>query len=136
MISLVGTLSVYGEALEADFAEVYGLDLAETLAQGRWAKVKRLITQLPAASRFVINVSRGAPDDGKAPDLTWWHRTDRLLATIIDQLTIANWQRSGGKKKPELLTDPPPPPTKPRVKLDQEKVRAHLRAIGPQKAAS
>ena len=76
---------------------------------GAYGRVIRLLQQLPETSRLAqVNADR-APDhvrQSAGMDTTTWSLGDQLLATISDQLSIANWQRSGGKgKKPELLTD-------------------------------
>ncbi len=77
---------------------------------GAYGRVIRLLQQLPETSRLAqVNADR-APDHVRQTagmDTSTWSLGDQLLATISDQLSIANWQRSGGKgKKPQLLTDP------------------------------
>lgn len=107
MIGLVGLLGTYGDAIEADFQQFYGLWLWAELGSGRmpWTRAQRLVSGLPDDSRFVRSVAGKAPSRRGSPDITDWPRQERLLASIIDELAIANWQRSNGKgKRPELLT--------------------------------
>lgn len=136
MIGLVASLQAHGDDLEADFQETYGLRLWRELAHGRFARVHRLTLRLPDSSRWVSAVSAAAPPSSAGPvDISGWPRTDRLIATVIDELAIANWQRGGGKaKKPELLTATR---KKRRDKVDlarfsQRDIRAYLSKVGPQ----
>ena len=137
MIRLVQTLRGFGDCIEADFQIIYGLPLWQVLAGGEWARVHRLILQLGDDSKYAVAAARLAPAGGKGgpgPDISEWERTDRLLASVVDELAIANWQRSGGKgKKPVLLTAP----KRKRVRNDlsafkQSDVIAALKARGPQ----
>lgn len=107
MIGLVGLLQQHGDAIEADFQQFYGTNLWRDLGTGRlrWPRLQRLVTGLPDDSRFVRRLSGSAPGRRGTPDIGDWPRQERLLASIIDELAIANWQRSGGKgKRPDLLT--------------------------------
>ncbi len=133
MIRLVAALRLHGEAIEADFQEVYHLELGQLAASGKWARINRLVQQLPEESRYVVAASREYTTSGGIPDISNWRRSHQLMATIIDELTIANWQRSGQKKKPRLMTEARKRVHNPRpLGLDQEKVRAYLKLVGPQ----
>lgn len=79
------------------------------LAEAGLGRIWRLIQHLPDDARFYAAVAEDSPDAARAaPDVATWPRTDRLLASVVDELAIANWQRAGGKKnkRPELLTAP------------------------------
>lgn len=106
-----------------------------------WRRFGVLVDQLPAESRFALELVAQAPANTDPPDLTRWANSDRLLALIADQLTIANWQRAGGKQtKPTLLTAG----TRHRARRatntaatrDQVWLRNHLARIGPPEGAT
>lgn len=108
------------------------------MAQGEWARVDRLVDGLGESSRYITALSLTLPSAGKGqkPDVEGWARTDRLLATIIDELAVANWQRGGGKsKKPDLMTTQKRRRRRERNDLshfDQAAVKARLSSMGPQ----
>jgi hypothetical protein len=109
MIGLSDLLRRYGEAIEADFQQYYRIDLFREAGRSiPWARIRRLVRSLPDDSRFVSAVAGDTPSGagkGALPDVSGWPRRDRLLASIIDELAIANWQRGQGKgKRPDLLT--------------------------------
>lgn len=110
MIGLVALLRRYGDEIEADFQQFYGIDVWRELARHRlsFARVDRLIRGLPDDARLSRRIAEATPPSkGATVDVGGWPRTDRLLASIVDELAIANWQRAHGKgKRPDLLTAP------------------------------
>lgn len=42
--------------------------------------------------------SGSALDRARRPDETWWGLTEQLLASVVDQLRVANWQRTDAKR--------------------------------------
>ena len=91
-------LTNHGDALEADFQRVYGIDLVD-LYRGNLTPRK--------AQVLAFNLPPGA--------LTWqemgsdnaWTVTDHLLADAVDALNGANFQRGGGKgEKPKPVPRP------------------------------
>lgn len=138
MIGLSDLLRRYGEAIEADFQQYYGIDLWRSVGRTiPWARVRRLVRSLPDDSRFVSAVAGDTPSGvgrGALPDVTGWPRRDRLLASIIDELAIANWQRGQGKgKRPQLLTAARKPQPRrlheARERVDPEVMMRRLAAI-------
>ncbi len=135
MIGLVSMLSKHGDAIEADFQQYYGLDIAAIAQEGRFKRLLRLLRHLPPESRIAALQADSAVATGELPDVASWGRTDQLLAQVHDQLAIANWQRAGGKKKPVLLTDAKNKPrrkSKAAQNFGQQAVLDALTEIGPQ----
>jgi hypothetical protein len=82
-------LEKYGDEIEADFQQYYGLDLLDFYRGDlKPAKTYRLVCALPVESRFARKVGGPRAD---------WQTDQYLLADIRDQLAAANWQRGGGK---------------------------------------
>jgi hypothetical protein len=109
MIGLIDALRVWGGVIEADLQAEYAVSLWHLAASGQWRRIDRLISELSEDSRYLTQLAATLPDPpkraGVTPDIELWGRTDRLLASVIDELAVANWQRAGGKaKKPPLLT--------------------------------
>lgn len=138
MIGLSDLLRRYGEAIEADFQQYYGIDLFRVAGRTvPWARIRRLVRSLPDESRFVSAVAGDTPSGagkGALPDVGGWPRRDRLLASIIDELAIANWQRGQGKgKRPQLLTAARKPQPRrlheAREQVDPEVMMRRLAAI-------
>jgi hypothetical protein len=66
------------------------------------------------------------------PDTSRWTLTEQLLASIIDVLMLANWQRGGGKgNKPPLMTERAPDAVRTQVFSDDQ-IRQILTSQGPQ----
>lgn len=91
----------HGDALEADFQRWYGLDFGD-LYRG---------TMTPRrAAALALNLPPGAVTWLEADLAAAWNIGEHLLAATVDQLAIANWQRTKdgqkGHKKPKPLTRP------------------------------
>jgi len=101
-MQLGSILAHHGEAVEADFQQFYGLRLGEC----GFSRMSRLLRQLPDEARLWRRLADQQPRAAGTPDVSGWSLSDQLLATIVDELAIANWQRGGGKKqhRPSLLT--------------------------------
>lgn len=82
-------LREHGGAVEADLQRVYNVDLRSLLfPRTQWRRLAALT-------------------DGMYGDGARWGPTEHLLATTVDTLRGANWQRSGGKgKRPKPIERP------------------------------
>lgn len=89
----------YGDGLEADFQEIYHLNLGELLRQWQFRRVLNLIHQLPQACRFhaavandeehvelILAAQEGQPDKKSGPPLAEWGSQNEQLASIYDAL--------------------------------------------------
>jgi hypothetical protein len=94
-----------------------------------------LLHGLPNDSMFKILFSqRETEEKDKSSSLNAtiadWPVQDQLLATIVDLLSLANYQRGGGKgSKPKLLTAGPRKSARPAEGVD---VRQLLDRLAPQ----
>jgi hypothetical protein len=89
-----------------------------------------IVTHLPRESALVRDIYG---------DALMWDINNQLLAAIADQLAIANWQRSGGKKSERPKPIPRPGIEKPKqyggeaVSIEEMaerlKKRRHLSAV-------
>lgn len=91
-----------------------------------------LVEQLPKTSRTLTALSRDHPGDPNQPiDIDAMSTSEQLLALIHDVLSVANWQRSGGKGKPTMIVPKRPRgKIRPKVEVPEAYVRARLRALG------
>jgi len=99
MNRLVFYLERYGNALEADFQERYGLNLGELWRRGAYRRLLNLVEQLPQASRFAGAVANdpehvaaileatGDQPAETSPDMAEWTAQAELLAEIRDLTT-------------------------------------------------
>lgn len=94
------------EAVEADLLRYYQLDLLADLAGPRlsWRRLGVLIRQLPREAA----TTRAAAGEAAA-----WGDAEHLLASIVDVLNAANWQRSGKQNAPRPKPLPRPGVKKP-----------------------
>lgn len=97
--SLLRLLSDHGEAVEADLARFYHLRLADlTCGLLTWRRLGVLVRHLP---------TDGALARALHGEAVRWSTADHLMATTVDLLASANWQRGGGKgKRPRRLPRP------------------------------
>ena len=102
-----------------------------------WRRFGVLLSNLPKGSVFVaklaVRVAKEAPKGEPDPfqSIDDWDLSDQLLAHVVDQLAIANWQRGAGKGgKPHLLTAGPTKSGKVDSRVD---ARAILAKIGPRR---
>lgn len=131
MTRLGALLERYGPALRADFAEVYGADLAELLAARRFRHVLDLVDELPRTSRLAalqqtdIGLVEALPDSAleasQAPELdpralSEWTLTNELLAAVFDTLQQLTAITARAKKSPK-------PMPRPRTALQVERAR-------------
>lgn len=117
-----------GALLEADLLRFYGVDL-RGLVTGElsWRRLKSLVAGLPRQAAVV----RAALDDGAD-----WGVTDHLMASVVDLLSSANWQRGGGKgARPKPVTRPGGRTKGNRLgrpsPMTPDEVRAHLDSFKP-----
>jgi len=78
------------------------VDLAATLGTSAlsWRRFGVLLRNMPDGSALALDMHG---------ESATWGVTDHLLATVIDLLNGANWQRGGGKgQKPAPFTRPKP----------------------------
>lgn len=115
----------YGEAIEADFQETYGLPLAPGILY-TWRRFRVLVRGLQEGSRFVRLAAKNTPKGDV--DTSEWGRTDQLLAIVADLLVVSNWQRTGSKEEPSFLflRDKDAPV---KVAVPDEDVRERLRRM-------
>lgn len=104
-------LSRHRDAVEADLLRYYRVDLADLYRGG--LSIRRLyvlMTNAPADSAYRRSVL-GA-------DEAAWGVTEHLLATVVDALQVANWQRSKDGARGRGAPKPIPRPTdapRPRI---------------------
>lgn len=95
---LYRVLRDHGEALEADLQRVYGVDLRDFVSGTlSWRRLNVLC-------------------QGMYGETARWGPTENLLASTVDALRGANWQRAGGKgRRPTLVHRPGRNPGKRRI---------------------
>lgn len=135
LTQLVFYLERYGDALEADFQQVYGLNLGKLWRSRQHSRMLRLIHQLPQASRFNAEVAND-PEHVQAiveategqqtayhPPMSEWHIENEQLATVADLLqnVIQAIVASNGAKPPKMK-----PMARPRSEFDAARERAKL----------
>lgn len=92
----------HAEAIEADLLSHYGVDLLDWYRGGLSSRRLRvLIEHLPAGSSFARAVH------GEAAE---WGLTDHLLATVADQLAVANWMFATVNRDEDAESLPYPEP--------------------------
>lgn len=99
-------LSSHRDAIEADLARFYGVRLTD-LYTGRLT-LRRffvLVSQLPDDSAYRRSVLGHAEAS--------WGVAEHLLASVVDSLQIANWQRSKDGQRGSRAPKPMPRPTDP-----------------------
>lgn len=95
-------LADHGDDLEADLLRHFGVDLLD-LYRNRmsWRRFMVLVERLPAGSA----VARAVHGDAAQ-----WSLSDQLLASAVDALHVANWQRSEdgakGRNRPRPIPRP------------------------------
>jgi len=106
----------YGDELEADFQQVWHLDLGELVRQGKIRRIVNLIDQLPQACRFYSAVAndeehvkaiiekQGDQPESKGPSLAEWNGQSEALAAVVDGLhmVVAAVIASQGGKPPTM----------------------------------
>lgn len=93
---LVALLTEHGDAVEADLQAEYGVDLADLLNLKTWRRLLVLLLQLPPTSRLA-RVLHGEQ----------WSLSEHLLASTVDALNLANWQRTDAKRaRPKPIKRP------------------------------
>jgi hypothetical protein len=91
----------YGDDLEADFQQVWHLDLGELVRQGKIRKITNLIDRLPQASRFyaavsddeehvrmILEAQEGQPKKTVAPPSSEWGSLEEGIAGANDRLDV------------------------------------------------
>jgi hypothetical protein len=119
ILGLVRLLTEHGEAVQADLREHYGIRLSDLFARdpyGRpllsWRELGGYIRQLPPRAR--LRLATGDADGV-------WGLQEHLQAITIDELRIANWQRSNDGVKPSKQTKPPKPMDRPGTRRGRDK---------------
>lgn len=99
---LLDLIEVHGEAIHADLHRYHGHRLHDVFTGDlTWMDLLAYVRQFPPDSATARAM------DG---DAAGWGASEHLLATVIDQLAAANWQRSGKKSgKPKPMKRPRPP---------------------------
>lgn len=111
--------------VEADLLHHYGINLSD-LFTGKltWRRFTALVKQLPYDSA-VYRAERGP-----------WGLTEQLLAALVDEGRVANWQRAQlhtkEKLKPPKPIERPGVETKPKTPMTQD-LAAKLLARGPER---
>lgn len=84
-------LTEHGEALEADLAQYYGIDLRD-LFRGSltWRRLGVLIRGLPVDSRLTGTLPRSEPVDDAAETVARWSHIEYLLADLYDLLVAVH----------------------------------------------
>ena len=109
---LAGLIDDYGEAIEADLQEYFGLDLLDVFRpDGRLTpgKVLRLLSQLGVESRTVAEMAGNR-------DLRGWTQDRAILADLWDLIAAVNtppkkrrprYPRPGGRRRIARVADLP-----------------------------
>lgn len=98
MVSLYAFIEEHVETVEADLQQFYNVRLSDLGGALSWRRCGVLLRQLPLTSRTHRAVGG---------DVLAWGTSEHLLATIVDLLAGANWQRSGGKgERPRAIPRP------------------------------
>lgn len=111
--------------VEADLLHYYGEHLSSLYTGGMtWRRLRNLIRNLPHEAA-VHRAERGP-----------WGLAEQLLAAVVDEARVANWQRAQLHTKEKLK--PPKPIERPGVETRQkpkmtEDLAAKLLARGPQR---
>lgn len=144
----------YGAELEADFMSEYsGLNLGKLVRHGEYARVLRLIGQLPPACRFhaaaandpehveAIVAAQGGQREEYAPPLATWRTENEQLAGLTDKVTeliAVQVARGGGTPgKAKAATRPRTgfdDARRARAKSEHKKLVAQVRRL-PSRAA-
>ena len=140
----------YGPELEADFMSEYsGLNLGKLIRSGQYARVLRLIGQLPAACRFhaaaandpehveAIVRAQGGQREDYAPPLAQWKTENEQLAAIKDAITLLTGVQiaRGGGKPGRQKPSPRPTPgfdeaRRSKAKSEHKKLVAMVKRAG------
>lgn len=124
----------HGEAVEADLRQHYGVRLRDLHLRDvhghrlmTWRELRCYIRQLPSDAR--TRIATGDED-------SIWGLQEHLTAVVIDELRVANWQRSNeGAEKSKQTPRPKPFPRpgvrgkKPADKNSSERQAARQRAL-------
>ncbi|MGE3795113.1 MAG: hypothetical protein AB7I38_14460 [Dehalococcoidia bacterium] len=98
---LAELLTEHGEAIEADLAEYYAVDLGD-LFRGRlsWRRLGVLIRGLPVESRFVSSLPRTTGVDTDDSTASRWSHQEYILADLYDLLLAAHSRDHSAKPYP------------------------------------
>ncbi len=111
ILGLARLLREHGEAIEADLARFYGVDLRD-LWRGRltWRRLLALIRGLPADSALAR--AQAGPDAA-------WGLTEHLLARLVDEIAWLTWLTANRDLKPGKRSRMPEPVPRPGVARKQ-----------------
>ena len=104
ILGVLELLDEHQDAIDYDLLAL-GLDLND-LGTDRldWRRVRAVITYLPSTSALARSIHG---------DKALWSTTEHLLASAVDALNVANWQRTGKKGgRPKPIVRPGDEPAK------------------------
>lgn len=83
----------HGEVIEADLLRHYGVDLLDIGVTWPWARLERLLQQLPVSSAARQTIAGVDPEDAV------WGLSEMLQAEVVDLTRLGMWMQADAKKR-------------------------------------